>query len=281
MIRIILFSFICLAFCFNSIERKGKISRELKEISGWVFVNDSTLVAHNDSGNAPILYVLNLNGSIRHRTTLLGVKNMDMEDITTDDKGHLYIGDFGNNTNMRKDLVIYKVKTAKVLELDEVEVKSIRFSYPEQASFPPVASDMHYDAEAMAYYKDSLYIFTKCRAEPFDGSSLVYCLPTTAGNYKAKKKQTLVIGKRDSYRDAVTAADVYKDELYLTTYNRLIIYKITKGEASFKTQISMLPISQKEAVAVKSSTIVYITDEYQKVIGGGTIFVVNPKKKGK
>jgi sugar lactone lactonase YvrE len=35
--------------------------------------------------------------------------NIDWEDITKDKDGNLYVGDFGNNDNERKDLCIYKI----------------------------------------------------------------------------------------------------------------------------------------------------------------------------
>ena len=93
------------------VERKGHLPETLKEISGGVFVNDTTLIAHNDSGNEPFLYVVNLDGSIRHKALLTGSGNIDFEDITTDNKGNIYLGDFGNNANTRRDLTIWKIKT--------------------------------------------------------------------------------------------------------------------------------------------------------------------------
>jgi hypothetical protein len=274
----VLFIAVCFIFLAASVKRTGSLPKSLKEISGWVFVNDTTLIAHNDSGNDAKLFVINLSGKILHQTTLKDVDNIDFEDITSDGLGHIYLADIGNNSNKRKNLVIYKLKTSKVLTEDEVTPKKITFSYPEQKQFPPAPNKMHFDAESIAYYKDSLYIFTKCRSVPFDGACQVYALPTTAGNYKAKWKYTMTTGKRDWYRDAVTGADFFKDELYLITYNRLMIYSFKKRKAVFKQQIAMNPISQKEAVAVRKNGWIYIADERQKVIGGGTIFVVKLTK---
>lgn len=276
--RVLLIGLLFVIFA-ASVKKEGTLPKSLKEISGWVFVNDTTLVAHNDSGNDAKLFVINIKGKILHETTIKDVENIDFEDITSDGKGHLFVADIGNNENKRKDLVIYKLKTEKVLLEDEVEAKKITFSYPEQKEFPPSKKHRYYDAESLAYYKDSLYIFTKCRTDPFDGVCQVYELPTKAGNYKAKWKYSMITGKREWYLDAVTGAEYYKNELYLITYNRLMIYTLKNKQAVFKTQVPMVPLSQKEAVSVRKNGWVYITDERQKIIGGGNIFVVDLKKK--
>lgn len=268
----------CILLAAGTVERKGSVSKELSEISGWVFVNDSTLIAHNDSGNEPILYVLNIDGTVRHKATLSGTSNNDFEDITTDNKGNVYLGDFGNNENKRQDLVIYKLKTDDILKKETVSAKAIHFSYAEQKAFPPEAKERYYDAEAMAFYKDSLYIFTKCRTEPFDGKCMIYELPVTPGTYKVKRKTWLFIGKGGWLRDAVTGADIHGNELHLLTYTKVLIYTLgADRKGTFKTQISMSPISQKEAVSVRKNGKIYVTDERQKIIGGGTIFVLTQK----
>lgn len=280
--RVLLIGLLFVLLAAGIVERKGSLPKELKEISGWVFVNDSTLIAHNDSGNEPILYVLNLDGTIRHQAKLQGTENVDFEDITTDRNGCIYLGDFGNNNNTRKDLAIYKIRTSDVLNNETVTGKTIAFSYADQQAFPPAATERYYDAEALAYYKDSLYIFTKCRTAPFDGKCMIYELPVTPGTYKAKRKTYLKTGKRGWLKDSVTAADIRNGELYLLTYTKMLVYTLGKDRKGlFKTQVSMLPISQKEALAVHKNGKIYVTDERQKLIGGGTIFVVTQKPKKK
>ncbi len=281
MIRFILLSGVfAVLLAAGSVERKGHLPDELKEVSGWVFVNDTTLIAHNDGGNESILYVLNLDGSIRHQTKLSGIDNVDFEDITSDGKNWLYLGDFGNNNNDRTDLAVYKLNIQEVLTREAVTGKAIRFSYAEQKTYPAAEKERYYDAEAMAYYNDSIWIYTKCRAVPFDGKCMIYGLPTTPGTYKTKRKTYLKTGKRNWLFDSVTAADIYKKELYLLTYSKILIYTIgTDGKGTFKTQVSINPVTQKEALAVRKNGKIYVTDEHQKIIGGGTIFVVTQKEK--
>lgn len=264
-----------------AVQKTYRLPKELKEISGWVFVNDSTLIAHNDGGNDPKIFVLNLDGSIRHKITVTNAENTDWEDITTDHKGHLYLGDFGNNNNTRTNLRILKVSLKKVLDNQDVEAKYIDFSYPEQTDFPPKLSEKYYDCEAMSYYNDSLYLFTKCRTEPFDGRCYVYTLPTRPGVYKAKKKYYMVLGKRDWFRDAATSAAIWKDKLYLLTYNRIITHTFENGRAKYESHQTLLPITQKEAIAIHSNGKIYVADERQKIVGGGNMYIIKQETKKK
>lgn len=264
-----------------TMQKTTRLPKDLKEISGWVFANDSTLIAHNDGGNDPKIFVLNLDGSIRHKITVTNAENTDWEDIAIDHKGHLYLGDFGNNNNTRTNLRILKVNLKKVLDNQDVEAKYIDFSYPEQTDFPPKLSEKYFDCEAMSYYNDSLYLFTKCRTEPFDGKCYVYTLPTKPGTHKAKKKYYMILGRRDWFRDAATSAEICNNKLYLLTYNRVIIHSFENGRAKYESHQTLLPITQKEAIAVHSDGKIYVADERQKIVGGGNMYIIKPAKKKK
>jgi len=262
-----------------SIKRSGSVSEELAEISGWVFVNDSTLIAHNDGGNDAVLYVLNLDGSIRHTAEIKDVKNVDFEDIATDNKGFLYVADIGNNENKRQDLVIYKVRIKDVLKDTVVQSSAIFLNYSEQTAFPPENRELYYDSEAITFYDDSIWIFTKCRTRPFDGKSLIYNVSTTPGIYTLKQRSFIETAKRTWLLDGVTAAEMHNDDLFLLTYNRLLIYDFRQKKAVLKTEVPMAPISQKESIAIRKDGTVYVVDERQKLLGGGTIFVITQNKK--
>src|SRR5690606_40774500 len=75
------------------------------EISGVETVPGSALIwAIQDSGNKNEIYGLSRNGSMKEIISVKGIVNTDWEDIAADNEGNLYIGDFGNNDNTRKDL---------------------------------------------------------------------------------------------------------------------------------------------------------------------------------
>lgn len=262
-------------------EKTIRLPKELSEISDLVFINDTTFVSINDSGNEPIIYVQNLNGSIRHKAEISNFKNIDWEDLAFDGKNHVYIGDFGNNENSRKDLRILKVQLDKLVSQSSVEAEAIYFSYPNQTEFPPKLKDKYFDCEAMAFYHDSLRIFTKCRAEPFNGRCYVYSLPTATGTYKARYQQYFIIGDRDWFRDAATAADFAKDKLYILTYNRYIVYTIDGGKLQYQYHQTLLPLTQKESLAIHPKGNIYLADERNKLLGGGNLYVLKPKQKQK
>src|SRR6218665_351702 len=268
--RVLFSCLVMLLFVGATYRKVASLPKQLQEISGLAFIDDSTMVAHNDSGDSAQIYLLSTKAKLVNTCVLTISKNVDYEDITTDGKGTLFLADIGNNANNRKNLTIYRISSAGLRSKSSVSCSKITFSYPEQKAFPPAKNQLYYDAECITYYKDSLYIFTKCRTEPFDGICKVYSLPTKAGTYKAKLSYSLKIGKRDWYRDAITGGEFHGDLLYLITYNRIIKYKVEKRKAIFQKQYG-LGISQKEALAVDKKGLIYIADEKHKLLGGGNL----------
>lgn len=63
---------------------------------------------HNDSGNAPTLFAVRGDGRIVRRFRL-AFPNLDWEDIAIDDRGHLYVGDIGNNSVLLRFRTIYRI----------------------------------------------------------------------------------------------------------------------------------------------------------------------------
>ena len=84
------------------------LPRVLNETSGLIFYK-GLLWTINDSGGKNVVYGFDFNGEIQHEIEIKDAKNNDWEEIAQDEK-HIYIGDFGNNNGMRKDLKIYKIK---------------------------------------------------------------------------------------------------------------------------------------------------------------------------
>ena len=91
----------------------------------------------------------------------------------------------------------------------------------------------------------------------------------------------MVIGKRDWFRDAVTAASIHDGKLYILTYNRIITHTFENGRAKYESHQTLLPITQKEALAVHSNGKFYIADERQKLVGGGNMYVIKPTETKK
>lgn len=88
----------------------GRLEAEaIKESSGIVASRKHPGVfwTHNDSGNPPVLYAVRRDGSLINAFPTKCVA-FDWEDIAIDDEGHLYLGDIGNNGNLRGSIGVLK-----------------------------------------------------------------------------------------------------------------------------------------------------------------------------
>lgn len=268
------FIFIILLFGCNTGNLKTIIDLpiELNEVSGFETNPKNPLYwMINDSGNKPILYGLDSVGNIK-RSIKIKAKNRDWEDLTTDPEGNIYIGDFGNNDNDSKELSVLKIDTDSIaLNKNTITPEVIKFSYPEQKKFPPKKKDRHFDCEAFFFYNDVLYLFTKSRNPKNYGKTNLYTLPTTPGKHKAK-----LIDSFNTCNEPecwVTSADINKDgnKLALLTENSVLVFSKLKQNNFFKSEYKRYIFeynSQKESVAFKNDSTLFIVDEYLGVYGG-------------
>lgn len=273
-----LFLFAISASFGQKIKKIGKLPKSIEESSGLILYNDTLFITHNDSGDKPTLYFINLKGELIHQITVSNAINNDWEEITKDEEGNIYIGDFGNNLNKRKNLTIYKIAPENLLKTSHIVAKIITFSYPDQTAFPPEETTLNFDAEAMFFHNDSLWVFTKCRAVPFHGNTFIYAIPSQPGNYTATAKGKLFIGDNGFAKDAITGVAFGHSILYLLTYNRIVVYELNNNTFLFKKTIATTPYSQKEAIAIsRDQSTLFLTDEVQKIIGGGNLYKINLK----
>lgn len=160
----------------------GSMSAFAPESSGLVFM-DGFIYTFNDSGNQNEFYKVNAEDATLVQTiTITNHENIDWEDITVDEN-YIYIGDFGNNNGIRRDLKVLKIaKSQFVNEISNavnVTAEVIEFSYSEQTSFE--SSNSHnFDCETLISKGDSLYLFTKNRG---DNATNVYKLSKNPGQY--------------------------------------------------------------------------------------------------
>ncbi|WP_400076460.1 hypothetical protein [Winogradskyella sp. R77965] len=245
---------------------------DLNEVSGIAAdtVNDVIWMV-NDSGNKPILYGLNSKGEIV-KSIVIKAKNRDWEDLTMDTEGNVYIGDFGNNSNDRKNLSILKISSDSLKTNSKyITPERIRFTYPEQKKFPPKKSKRHFDCEAFFFFKDSLYLFTKSRSPKEKSKTNLYQLPSKKGKYKAK-----FLSSFDTCEDSecwVTSADINEkgNKMALLTENSVFMFSDLNTKDFFNSKVERYTFSyksQKESVEFKNDSTLYIADEYLGVDGG-------------
>ena len=163
----------------------------LDEVSGIAFSSDKFIYTIQDSGNNNEIIVLDTLGTIIRKKSLPNIRNNDWEDLTFDKNENLYIGDFGNNDNIRKDLAIYKIDQAELKNEVVAKTEKISFEYPEQTAFPRNKKNSLFDVEAFFEFNNHFYLFTKNRSKNFDGSSYVYRIPNSAGHHQAQLIDTI------------------------------------------------------------------------------------------
>lgn len=253
-----------------------ELSEKLEEISGLEQLNDSTLIGFNDGGNKSEVYLLNLQGKIVKTVDVKDTKNHDWEDITRDDT-YIYIGDFGNNQNKRDNLSIVRLKIADILSKKEVDADKITFRYEEQTAFPPKDDSLFYDAEGMALYNDSIWIFTKDRSVPFTGISHVYKVPAKPGDYTVKASLRVPIGTDGWWTDGITAVDAYDNRFYLLTYSRYIVKEWKEGKLEDVYEFEFDRITQRESIVVLNKDAIFVADEHNPIVGGVKMYKIRPE----
>ena len=248
-----------------------KLPDSLKEVSGIEWVGNS-LWAIEDSGNENDLYRLDDKGDIAHTISITDATNVDWEDLTSDQEGNIYIGDFGNNDNLRQDLCIYKVGKETLTSSETTALAKTTFSYPDQTAFPPPSSERFFDVEAFIVYQNHFYLFTKNRSTNSDGSVSLYKIPNQPGAQTAT-----LLGKFTSCSDfntcAITAAAISPDQqkVALLSHDKIWLFEGFASDKFYegtKTELSLNHYSQKEALAFINNSVLYIADEKVKKSGG-------------
>lgn len=258
--------------CGNQPEKTNSLTPEvvanlkLKEISGLEYINN-TLWGIEDSGNESAVYKINTQTG-KHEAYTINAKNNDWEDITSDTQGNLYIGDFGNNDNDRKNLSIIKINPLNPSQV----LQTTSFYYPEQKDFPAKKKDRNFDCEGFFEYNGYFYLFSKNRSFDGDGTVLLHKVPNTPGNHAAQLHGTLVTC--DSFRKcAIAGADISPDgkTVALISGDKLWLITDYSGDNFSKgklTSYNLGEVTQKESVCFAENKTLYIADEKSKKEGG-------------
>jgi len=242
----------------------------LEEVSGIEYdANRDLFWMINDSGNPPVVYLVSKKGEIQNEIKV-DAKNKDWEDIALDRHGNLYVGDFGNNNNTRKNLRIYKIKAS---DLDKKKVKIVKteFYYPEQKNFPPKKKRLYYDTEAFFTFNNHFYILTKSRVKGEYGRTFLYKVPIKEGRFKAEKISEFITCK-STFDCSITGADISVDgkKIALITHHTAWVFSNYTGDDFFNGDVEKYPlgfVSQKESITFKGLDSIYIADEKNKYNG--------------
>lgn len=200
-----------------------------------------TFWTHNDSGGKPELYLFGLDGKLLDTKAVPDAKNIDWEDLTHDDNGNLYIGDFGNNASQRNVFDIYRFNP------ESHSSERITFRY---RSTPP-------DCESFFYHQGSLYLFSKNWGK--DKWVKMYRLPAQAGEH------TVAAGDSIRINAQVTSAAISPDgkTFALLTYGKVLLFETAGDTVDFSKPKGCFRFSRKQTEAIEflNNTDMLITNE--------------------
>lgn len=209
----------------------------------------------NDSGGEPIIYGFDDQGNLIDTVRITGAINKDWEALAFDKAGQrLFIGDFGNNGQARKDLTVYWMEWRN----DSIagSVNAFTFHYPDQTQFP--AAD-NFDAEALLYWEDSLYLFSKNRTLGAQGYSKLYRLAIDTGHQAAVLVDSILT------QFPITGATINPagDAIALLSYGSIMLLDVIPGKPFTSGHLTRIgiPFSQTEAIDFVGNDTLYYTDE--------------------
>jgi|SRR5690554_1251353 len=255
------------------------LDKNHKEVSGMIFHQPTQkLWMLQDKGNPSELYVYSPKGTFEKTITINNQKNTDWEDLSQDTHGNIYIGNFGNNDNERKDLEILKINHNDLNNKAVDVTQTTTFYYEDQKDFPPKKSNLMYDCEAFIVTDTAFYLFTKNRSKGFDGTFFIYKIPNNEGHFKAEKIAALETCSQ--YKGcAVTGASLNSEtnKIALITHNKVFLIPFTNDASFTQENIQVKELghySQKEAVTFKNNNELYIADEKEKGKTGGNVYTL-------
>ena len=264
----------------NNFKEVFTLDKKHTEVSGMIFhAPTQKLWMLQDKGNPSDLYVYSVDGTFENTVTVNNQENTDWEDLSQDTNGNIYIGNFGNNDNKRKDLRILKIDGSDLTSNSINASQETTFYYEDQTDFPPKKSNLLYDCEAFVATNDAFYLFTKNRSKGFDGTFYVYKVPNKNGNFKAEKIATLQTCSQ--YKScAITGAALNKNgnEISLLTHDKVLLIPFVNDDSFKQENISIKELghnSQKEAITFKSDKELFMADESEKGKKGGKVFVLD------
>jgi hypothetical protein len=203
---------------------------EINEASGIAASShyENALWVHNDSGNDPLLFLINRQGETLKTFYVQGIENRDWEDIAIgpgpdEDKQYLYLGEIGDNLTRFDTKFIYRIEEPSVSLEEHAAMDTIRdfdvieFRYPEKTQ----------NAEALMIdpVTKDLYIIAKNLDDPS-----IYRLPyaqiVTDQLLTLEKTGKLTIESK-GLQDQVTAGDISPDglEVLVKTYGHIYYWK--------------------------------------------------------
>ena len=122
--------------------------QSITESSGLVAsrTNPGAYWTHNDSGDGPFIYAFDTRGDSHGVFRVTGAQARDWEDIAIgpgpqSNRSYLYIGDIGDNDELRSEVVVYRVLEPAFTAADRKSTKTRpETTAPAEAIRPPLSN---------------------------------------------------------------------------------------------------------------------------------------------
>ena len=242
------------------------IDSALDESSGLAW-HDDTLWTINDSGGGPYVYAMDLQGRLQRSVQITNADNVDWEALAHDET-HLYIGDTGNNLNLRDQLTVYRVAWED-LNGDTAPAQRIDFRYGDHQRGDFLSHN--FDAEGLAVRDQELWLFTKNRG---DKRSRLYRFPKQPGSYQPMPSQTLPVGA------LITGADIHPESGELALLGDLALGRANSLELLWLIPTSDTGVDWQQARAFRITQI----DQWEAIAWdgpGATLYLSHEKSIGR
>jgi hypothetical protein len=208
----------------DALEPVGRLEhRAIREASGIIKSrrHPGIFWTHNDSGNPPALFAVRRDGTLV-REYALNVPNVDWEDIATDDDGHLYVADIGNNGGRLPLRAIYR--------LDEPDLSKpvngpLKINLASHYRFP---RDGRFDAEGLFIDRGHAIVVAKT----FDGRDAeLFQIRLDPPTPLLKPGLPEPVGKLPGFTEPATGADLSADGRRLAVCSTVAtrVYERTNG----------------------------------------------------
>jgi hypothetical protein len=222
----------------------------LVEISGLAAsrVHANVLYAHNDSGDVARIFQLGTDGSAKNVVSVTGASAVDWEDIavgTCPTGSCVYVGDIGDNSKNRTDLMLYRMPEP-ALTATSVAADAYPLSYPDGA----------HDAETlMVDSAGAVFVLTK---ETIGQVQLfAFGVPGVPGTPMVGRQVAKITPPNFGF-PAVTGGDFFGGpcpRMVIRTYAAVMLFEGVKGDGpgelatkSYRTLTAPLE-QQGEAIA--------------------------------
>jgi hypothetical protein len=251
----------------NPLEPLGRLEpRLIPEASGIVKSRRHRDVywVHNDSGNPPLLFAIRADGQII-RQFRLEIPNIDWEDIAIDDRGHLYLGDIGNNLGALPVRAIYRVDEpdpARPVEKPLAATAVSRYA---------LIRGNRFDAESLDFDDGNAIVIAKY----LDGREAeLFAVPFEPPSSLSRPAQPRSIGKLAGFTEPATGSDLDVDRLRLAVCSSTVIriYRrkdVRKHDWMLESEVRY-PAAQVEGVCWNGGDLVLVAE-------GSKIFRISQK----